>query len=363
MKFDRINNFGLIRLLAALQVLFCHTIEHLELKDNKTFFFIGEKFIYYFPGVPIFFTVSGFLIFASFEKNHKALKEYFFNRLLRLYPALWVCLLITIILLLQSYPGNVMDILSSKTFYFWILGQLTFFQFHTPDLLRFWGVGTPNGSLWTIAVEVQFYLLIPLLYYFLAKKNKAKTVLICSIFSISILSNYFFGKFNHESLIHKLAAVSILPYFYCFMFGVIAYLKWENIKIYFENKFLFWFTIYLIYINFFGNFFGIQLVSYFISTPFHIATNVLLSGLTLSAVFTYKGLSDFLIKENDLSYGIYIYQMLVINYFVQNKFIKSTYFVVLIFLIVISLAMISWKLIEQPVLNLKKKSMPKIVNS
>lgn len=360
MKFDRVNNFGLIRLLAALQVLFSHSVEHLELRENEFFHFIGEKFIYYFPGVPIFFTISGFLIFASFEKNHTAIKGYFFNRIVRLYPALWVCLLITIVLLLAAYPGDFMDIILSETFYLWILEQLTFFQFHTPDVLRFWGVGTPNGSLWTIVVEVQFYLLVPLLYYFLEKKNIRRTVLICSIFVISIFCNYYFGILNHELLVHKLAAVSVLPYLYCFMFGVVAYLKWEKVKVYFVDKFIVWLTIYLIYVNFAGNFLGIQLVSYFISSPFHIITNILLSGLTLSAVFTYRGLSNSLIKENDLSYGIYIYHMLVINVFVQNSLIKNPYFVVLVFLIVISLAMISWKVVEQPILKLKKKSISRL---
>ncbi|WP_316817963.1 acyltransferase [Pedobacter nyackensis] len=360
MKFDKINNFGLIRLLAALQVLFCHSIEHLELKDNQIFSFIGEKFIYYFPGVPIFFTVSGFLIFASFEKNHKAVKEYFFNRVVRLYPALWVCLLITIFLLLEAYSGNIKDLVLSRTFYLWILEQLTFFQFHTPDLLRFWGVGTPNGSLWTIAVEVQFYCLVPLLYYFLAKANIKRTILICGIFVISIFCNYYFGILNHESLIHKLATVSIFPYLYCFMFGVVAYLKWEKIKTYFVGKFIIWLIIYLIYINFAGNFLNIQLVSYFISSPFHIITNVLLSCLTLSAVFSYPKLSNSFIKENDLSYGIYIYHMLVINVFVQNRFIKEPYYVVFVFLIVMSLAMLSWKFVEQPILKLKKKSISKL---
>lgn len=354
MKFDRINNFGLIRLLAALQVLFCHTVEHLELKDNKVFFFLGEKIIYYFPGVPIFFTVSGFLIFASFEKNHNAVKEYFFNRIVRLYPALWVCLLVTILLLLHAYPGNFTDILLSGTFYIWILEQLTFFQFHTPDLLRFWGVGTPNGSLWTIAVEVQFYLLIPFIYYVLEKQYVKKIFLICIVACLSILCNYFFGTFNHESLLYKLAAVSIFPYLYCFMFGIIAYIKWEQIKNYFAGKFIFWLTIYLIYINVLGNVLNLQLVSYFVSTPFHLITNILLSGLTLSAVFTYRDLSNFLLGENDLSYGIYIYHMLVINFFVQYGLIKKGYFVISIFLIVITVAIFSWKFIEQPILKFKK---------
>lgn len=44
-------------------------------------------FIDLFPGVPIFFFISGFLISKSFEEN-SVLKEYALNRILRIYPGL-----------------------------------------------------------------------------------------------------------------------------------------------------------------------------------------------------------------------------------------------------------------------------------
>lgn len=357
MKFDRINNFNLIRLIAALQVLFVHSFEHLKLANNEFLHYFFKNFIDYFPGVPIFFTVSGFLIFASFDKNNNNLKKYFFNRFVRLFPALWVCLLVTIVLLLLAYTGETKDILFSNVFYLWVLEQLTFFQFHTPDLLRFWGVGTPNGSLWTIAVEVQFYFLIPVLYYLFLKGGKFKMIIISIVFSISIVCNWYFGKFDTESIQYKLAGVWILPYLYCFMFGVIAYLKWECIKKCFIGKFIVWLIIYIVYITLFGNFLEIDLTSYFVSSPFHIITNILLSGLTLSAAFTYKQFSNSLIKENDISYGIYIYHMLVINYFVQNKYMGDSRLLVIVCFIVVIVAFISWKFIEQPVLNLKQKKL------
>ena len=53
----------------------------------------------------------------------------------------------------------------------WFVGQLTLFQYYTPDSLRAFGVGCPNGSLWTIPVEFVFYLLLLDLFYYLVKKS------------------------------------------------------------------------------------------------------------------------------------------------------------------------------------------------
>ena len=58
---NRINNFDLIKLLAALQVVNMHSKNHLKIHGTVATYY--DNFLQYFPGVPIFFTVSGFLIF------------------------------------------------------------------------------------------------------------------------------------------------------------------------------------------------------------------------------------------------------------------------------------------------------------
>ena len=346
----RVNNFDIIRLLAALQVVFRHTQHHFELEGIYSE--VGKYFLNYFPGVPIFFCISGFLIFWSFDRNSDDIKKYFTNRFLRLFPALWICFLITLGLLLYD-SQNPTSLFRNTSFYLWVLGQISFFQFWTPDILRFWGMGTPNGSLWTIIVEIQFYILVPFIYFFRGKSKR--NFIIYFLLSLSIIGNIIIGRFGEETMIYKMGGVTILPYLYNFLLGVLAYIFWNNIKVLVINKFWIWISIYIFYIIVCGNYLGFNLNSYFISTPFHILSNLILSFVVLSAAFTSNDLSKNLLKGNDISYGIYIYHMLIINFLVQRGFIGSGIFMFITFIIVIIVSYLSWKFIEKPALSLKRK--------
>ena len=177
MELSRENNFDLIRLFAAIQVVIGHTISHLELD-----FPILGKFLGPFPGVLIFFVISGFLITASFDRNKNNLKKYFKNRCLRIFPALWVSTFILILIMMffgHVHSENIFDL----SFVSWIFGQISVFQFYTPDLLRDFGCGSPNGSLWTISVEFSFYLLLPIIFYF-GRKHLRSVISILLVLSI-----------------------------------------------------------------------------------------------------------------------------------------------------------------------------------
>src|ERR671923_2413461 len=124
MKSDiRLNNFDTLRLLAASQVVLVHSIEHLRIPLGNPWRSIYDL-LNLFPGVPIFFVISGFLISMSFERNSD-IKYYARNRLLRIYPALWVCLAVS--LLSVTFLGywersNV----SAGSLIPWLIAQLTF---------------------------------------------------------------------------------------------------------------------------------------------------------------------------------------------------------------------------------------------
>lgn len=146
---QRDNSLSLIRLLAALQVMVGHLTHHFNLSLPTPL----DNLIGFYNGVPIFFMMSGFLIWFSIERSDSA-KHFYSKRFCRIYPELWVAVAVELAILLLLYNG-----IEWKSFFLFAVGQSTIFQFWTPDSLRGYGLGAPNGSLWTICVIVQFYLI------------------------------------------------------------------------------------------------------------------------------------------------------------------------------------------------------------
>lgn len=94
----RIVELDAVRGVAALMVVLCHyTTWHVQsvgFSSTVPFFEFWEgKF-----GVYLFFIVSGFVIFLTLEKCDN-IKSFIVSRVVRLYPAYWVCLIITFSLL------------------------------------------------------------------------------------------------------------------------------------------------------------------------------------------------------------------------------------------------------------------------
>lgn len=294
------NNFNLLRLLAALQVVYMHSLEHLNIKNNILLFI--NSIISYFPGVPIFFLISGYLITMSYEKNPD-IKEYNKNRILRIIPGLYVSFFIGLLILwyFGQFRGvSLMSVLS------WIVAQLTLFQFYNPEFIRDFGVGVINGSLWTISVELIFYIILPVVYVFLKKDFYKKFAF---LLIISFGSYYYITEISSKTFIYeKLIGVSILPYLFYFLFGLYIYKYREKLMKYIEDKMLWYLGLYSIVcsIN----------IDLFILTVFK---QIIFTLFIFSFIFSYKSLSYKLMKHNDFTYGIYIYHMLIVNVMVELK--------------------------------------------
>ena len=353
------NNLNFIRLFAAFQVLIDHLISHLFSAPESV------KYVHMFNGVPIFFTISGYLIFWSYDNNPK-LKNYFFNRFLRIYPALFCSFIITVFLLLIFQTIDLNDVKSSS-FIFWILSQLTFIQQFTPSVVHgFGGFGNPNPPLWTISVEILLYCSIPFLYGLINKySKKAKTLIIIVLAAISYIENSTDIMHSYlESLssngyykIFLIPFFQFISFFFFFAFGILFYLHKEKLtrrvinKVHILLPVYILFSVILVQINYYPGNYHPNILELF--------NHLLLVFCIFSVAYTKSGLTSRVLGKTDISYGLYIYHFLVINVFRELGLFSEWWFIPCMALCFF-VGHLSWILVEKPVLKLKKISLHKI---
>ena len=106
--------------------------------------------------VDLMLLLSGFLLYLPYANGKKvSTRGFYTRRALRILPSYWLCLAVMLVFtLVTEGPSRPGDLLKD------LLAHLTF----THNLFRVSYLGTRlNGVLWTLAVEVQFYLLLPAL--------------------------------------------------------------------------------------------------------------------------------------------------------------------------------------------------------
>jgi peptidoglycan/LPS O-acetylase OafA/YrhL len=154
------NNFDLLRLMAAIFVVFGHSFDLLGL--TEPFPQLGGDVTWGFVGVLIFFSVSGFLVSRSWAGNPRLI-PFAAKRALRLMPGLVVALLLSALVL-----G---PLLSTEPLHLYLRDPATKAYILDNVLLQS-NYGLPgvfvhnvypvavNGSLWTLPLEVKAYALV-----------------------------------------------------------------------------------------------------------------------------------------------------------------------------------------------------------
>ena len=357
-KFN-VNNFDLIRLFAAFQVALHHGATHLGVSSG-TFVGVVVELLNAFPGVPIFFFISGFLISRSYE-NNPSLSQFTKNRFLRLYPGLFVCGVLTMLSIMLSGFLEYESI-SFSSLVTWVFAQLSFFQFYDPDFLAGYGIGQTNGSLWTIYIEIQFYILIPIIYYILkslcnsdASINK---FLIASVFLFYIVQQAYVAGSGSDQVLFKLLKMTFLPYFYMFLLGVV----FQRFFVFFEGilsgRFVYLLAGYGALYYVLSEFADVSLGNLLNPVLFFV-----LCCLVFSFAFSFRELSGKLLKRNDVSYGLYIYHMPVINFFMWLGLGGSELYLILAISITAMISVGSWLYVEKPCMKLKTISLNSLAKS
>lgn len=334
----RINNFDIIRFFAAVQVAIFHSYERFEIPIPAYMVPLS-----WFPGVPIFFVISGFLMAASFERSANV-AQYATNRALRIFPGLWGVLFMTLVAI------AVVDNLEfSAPVAIWFITQM-FGLIYTPAFLADFGSGSYNGSLWTIPVELQFYIALPILYT-LAARFRFNTrpfflysFLIALAFGASVTAIFPSLATANETPFVKLLRYTFIPRFYMFLFGVVLYKFNTHVSSLIRGQGLYWFAAYLLF-------------HILVPTvgPVYIIAELFLAVAMISLAYTWPTISERILRGNDISYGTYLYHGLIINIILEMG--VGIHQMALTLSLSILAALLSWYLIEQPSLRLKRACM------
>lgn len=300
MKLKVSNNFDILRLILAVLVFFAHwNILTSQDISNQLFHLSGYA-------VHMFFIVSGFLIFWSFDANQNK-KHFYIKRFFRIFPLYAFLIILQTLFFIGFSDGSTFEVIK------YFIANIFFLNFLAPSVgstLSSLEVNAINGSLWTLKNEVVFYLIVPLLFMFYKKWGGYILLILYSLsvvymfavdylgiekllvqfpaqvrlFMVGILLYILFDKFNKNN-IYLLAIVSLIlliflkdntyfnyilyPFCIGFMMIFLVYFV-KNIKVNFD----FSYSLYILHFP------VIQLALYFEINP----TNPIISFVVLFAV-------------------------------------------------------------------------------
>lgn len=156
------NNFNLLRLCFALMVVAYHLVAIPGWGEA----ILPQMALLAEVGVQGFFVLSGYLVYASFERS-SSLAQYAEKRFRRLYPAYAFVILVCAGAALIASPAAREDLLGVARYTGWNLIFANFMEPNLPGVFANNPMTEVNGALWTLKIEVMFYLVLPLLLWLL----------------------------------------------------------------------------------------------------------------------------------------------------------------------------------------------------
>lgn len=342
------NNFDLIRLFAALTVVVFHYRLFFKIPDDG---FLDPVFqvIALFPGVPIFFVISGYLVSRSFENSRSHL-SYARKRILRIYPGLWVCLVFSMVTVWISgyWADRPPDLRPLAT---WLASEVVFGHIYSSSVFSEYGVGVLNGSLWTIPVELQFYLVLPIIVPLLGLSDRRFSKIAVSIgflgicLGLFVIASVIDGTVD-ALYVHRLLTTNTATYLFFFALGVCMNRHTEFFIRITEKKFVFYLAGYFV----FSFFYEPMTYAFIRYDPLQIGV---LSLVIMSAAHSHHGASTAVLKGNDISYGVYIYHMICAN-FVIEVYGATPVNALLAFGFTLLVSVLSWFFVEKIAISFKR---------
>ena len=323
------NNLNILRLLFAVLVFFAHwnILTSQELL-NPLFHLSGFA-------VDMFFIVSGFLIFWSFDADQNK-KHFYIKRFFRIFPLYAILILLQTLFYILFSDGTLLQIgkyFVSNIFF------LNFLSQSVATTLSGLHVDAINGSLWTLKNEVIFYIVVPFIF---ALYKKFGVLFLAVLYSLSVI--YMFGV-EHFGMTKLL--VQFPSQLRLFMVGVIFYIFFDKINK--QNIYPLLVLSFILILLFSDN-------SYFKFTLYPFTIGIIV-------IFLAYFLKNIQIKF-DFSYSFYILHFPIIQLGLYFKLISSNPFISFfsLFFIVLFLSYFSEKYIEKRFIQLGKKIIKRDAN-
>lgn len=203
---------------------------HLPWNGNFPTVYPFNSFLFFSPlslgflGVPIFFVVSGFCIHLSYVSNRQDGWGHFFKkRFTRIYPAYLLAVVLFFATPLKMYP------ISENTKWFDLLCHV--FMVHNLNSETCFKI---NPSFWSIAIEMQLYLLYPLLFSLVKIQGWRRTLIQVGL--IEIFFRLFLPMISNNYQIEVPQFFHMSPFSFWFSWSIGAYISdcWIHKRV---NKF------------------------------------------------------------------------------------------------------------------------------
>ena len=316
------NSFDVISLIAAVWVMLAHTLNYSGVLGNVPDF-VGRSLLNPGQAVTIMFFVSGYLCFPSLDRS-SVLLSFYKKRFWRVIPAfVFVNVGFALLWVVVGQVG---------------LSDITNYLLRTAKSLVSLDAGwTPegalnNGSLWTIPVQIQFYLLTPCLAFFLRKSELHKSILIVII---GLVLYFLFEPISAKNLfLSKLC----FPYLYTYIFGMFCFEYRDRIIPIVVHWLPAMLLCYMVMCWLFG--FQVPLI-----------TNHLLMLSTLGTAYAFGKKRI----RNEISYEIYLWHMpvfSVVSY--MNKSIGCSH-LLFVYLLTALISYMCFKYLETPLRTLENR--------
>lgn len=323
------NNFDAIRFALAFAVFLVHAF---ELSRAQSLRFLAE-ILSSQVAVQSFFVVSGFLIFMSYEKT-KDVRKYAVKRARRIYPAY------ATVILVSGVGGYFLSSLDAGSYFSidfikYLAANLLFLNFLHSDLPGVFAGNEyveVNGALWTLKIEVLFYISVPF-FVFVFNRLGAWRVIV-GVYVLSILYHVLMHHMAAQTGkgIYVVLARQLPGQLSYFMAGASIYYYWDVISRRSEVFLVAGFAAYAA-----GRYGGLTALE-----PIGLAIIVAYAAL----FFRYLGNFG---RYGDFSYGIYILHFPVLQTLIFFGLFESHPVAALLVAasLVIFLAFLLWHLVEK----------------